>query len=364
MKTKAMVLEAFKQPLVMREIEMPPLTQGQVRVQLEAAGVCGSDVHMWQGEDPRTPLPMVLGHEGVGRITELKGIKNTVLGEELRLGDLILWNRGITCNTCYYCAILEEPSFCQNRKVYGINRPMTEAPYVNGCYTEYLTLTEDTHLFKLPEDVDPAIMVSASCSGATIAHGFDLNSPNYGDTVLIQGPGPLGVYAVAFAKLKGAKEIIVIGGAENRLQMCKDFGATTILNRRQTTIEERKSAILDLTKGRGVDLIIEAAGEPSAVREGLQLTRMGGAYLSVGFSQPPGECTVDFFQEVVRKNLKIQGVWVSSTRHTYQAIQLVLNNKDLFGRMITHRYPLTEANAALQVMHSREAVKAVLTPGI
>ncbi len=109
-------------------------------------------------------------------------------------------------------------------------------------------------------------------------------------------------------------------------------------------------------------MVVEAAGDPSAVHEGLQLVRPGGAYLSIGFSQPPGTCSVDFFREVVRKNVKIQGVWVSGTRHTWQALSLIEKEQELFGKMITHRFRLDEANEALAAMESREALKAVLMP--
>ena len=357
-----MVLEAFNQPLVMRDFEIPPLQDGEVLIRLEAAGVCGSDVHMLRGEDPRTPLPIILGHEGVGRVLEVKGEKRTVEGELLKSGDLILWNRGVSCHRCFHCAVLNEPSLCKNRKVYGINRSSKVAPYVNGCYSQEMLLTADTDIFKVTGEVDPAILVSASCSGATVAHAFDLHRPDFGDTVLIQGPGPLGVYAVAFAKQMGAQEIIVIGGSENRLQTCREFGATLTLNRRELSLEDRKQAIMDKTRGRGVDFAIEAVGDPSAVHEGIKLVRSGGAYVSIGFSQPPGNCQIDFFQEVVSKNLKIQGVWVSGTRHTWQAMKLVLERPELFARMITHRFSLEQANEALAAMAQRDALKAVLVP--
>jgi threonine dehydrogenase-like Zn-dependent dehydrogenase len=357
-----MVLEAFNQPLVMREFEIPSLQDGEVLIKLEAAGVCGSDVHMLRGEDPRTPLPIILGHEGVGRILEVKGEKRTVEGELLKSGDLILWNRGVSCHRCFHCAVLNEPALCKNRKVYGINRSSKVAPYVNGCYSQEMLLTADTDIFKVTAEVDPAILVSASCSGATVAHAFDLHRPDFGDTVLIQGPGPLGVYAVAFAKQLGAQEIIVIGGSENRLQTCREFGATLTLNRRELSLEDRKQAIMDKTRGRGVDFVVEAVGDPSAVHEGIKLVRSGGAYVSIGFSQPPGNCQIDFFQEVVSKNLKIQGVWVSGTRHTWQAMKLVVERPELFGRMITHRFSLEQANEALAAMAQRDALKAVLVP--
>ncbi len=355
-----MVLEQFNAPLKMRELEIPTLQNGEVLVKIDAAGVCGSDVHMWKGEDERTPLPIVLGHEGVGTVADVKGSKLYVTGEALKAGDRILWNRGVSCNGCYYCAVLNQPWLCHTRKVYGINRPLTEPPGLNGCYAEHIVLAASTDIFRIDEKTDPAIFVSASCSGATVAHAFDEHPFPFGGSVVIQGPGPLGVYAVAFARHRGASDIIVTGGASNRLQLCKDFGATVLLNRRTTTIEERREFIFGRTGGRGADVVVEATGDPSAVDEGLPLLRSGGAYLSIGFSQPPGNCNVDFFKEVVRKNVKIQGVWVSGTRHTFQALRLIEKEKDLFGRMITHRFGLDEANKALSVMESREALKAVL----
>lgn len=360
MKTTAMVLENFRSPLVQKEFEVPALKEGQILVKMEAAGVCGSDVHMWKGEDERTPLPIILGHEGVGRVAAVKGKRTGVRGESLAEGDLILWNRGITCGKCYYCKVLNEPSLCTARKVYGINRSCAEEPYLNGCYARHLILTENTDIFKIETPVDPAILVSASCSGATVAHAFDMVSPSVGDTVVIQGPGPLGVFAVAFARSLGASDIIVIGGSENRLEICREFGADLTLNRRTTTVEERRQMVLDRTGGRGADIVVEAVGAPEVVNEGIDLLRMSGCYLTTGFAQFLGHSTLDFYKNVVRKNLRIQGVWVSDTRHTWQAMQLVLKQPSMFEKMITHRFSLEDANRALEAMDSRNALKAVL----
>lgn len=362
MKTTAMVLTAFNQPLKQREFDIPALSEGQMLVKIDAAGVCGSDVHMWKGEDPRTPLPLILGHEGVGTIVEMKGEKRTVHGEPLQTGDRILWHRGVSCGRCYYCAVLNDPSLCTNREVYGINMSCVQPPHANGCYAEYVVLRSGTDIFKIDAAIDPAVLVSASCSGSTVAHAFDLHAPRYGDTVLVQGPGPLGLYAIAFAKHLGAARVIVIGGAENRLAVCREFGADVVLNRRRTTVEERRQMILEYTHGRGVDMAVEAVGDPAAVHEGLKLVRPGGTYLSIGFSQPPGLCNVDFFLEVVRKNLRIQGVWVSAARHTEQAMKLVLSNRELFAKLVTHRFTLAEADKALAAMARRDALKAVLLP--
>lgn len=202
MKSVAMVLTAFNRELVQREIEIPCLQEGQILVKITAAGVCGSDTHMRKGNDPRTPLPIILGHEGVGEIVEIKGKRSTVEREELKVGDAILWNRGVSCGHCYFCAVAKTPAFCLERWTYGITKACDQWPYLNGCYTEYIMLSPDTDIFKLPPALDPAIIVPASCSGATAAHCFDYIKPRIGDTVLIQGPGPVGIFAAYYASLQ------------------------------------------------------------------------------------------------------------------------------------------------------------------
>jgi len=183
-----------------------------------------------------------------------------------------------------------------------------------------------------------------------------------GDSVLVQGVGPLGIFAVAFAQSFGASQIIAIGGTEERLTMCKAFGANLLLNRHRLSAKERKEAVMKLTDGRGVDVAFEMAGEPDALKESISLIRTGGACVSAGFGEPHGTIELDCFHDIGRKNLHLQGVWVSETRHTHMAIQLLLNRIENFKKLITHRFPLAEANEAIRVMKTKEAVKAALLP--
>ena len=361
MKSNAMVLETFKEPLAPRDIEIPPLEDGQVLVRLTASGVCGSDVHIWKGEDPRVPLPIILGHEGVGTVVDLKGAKQTVNGDPVKVGDHIIWNRGVTCGKCYYCTVLKEPSLCENRRVYGINISRNEKPYLNGCYAEYIILRAGTDIFTAPDSIDSSVLVSASCSGATCAHAFDMLTEHLtGQTVVIQGPGPLGVWAVAFAKSLGASQIFVIGGSTERLELCKKFGATHVLNRHEMSPGNRKEAVLSATHGRGADVVVEAVGVHGAAEEGIGLLRKGGTYLSTGYAQPAGFESIDFYRAVVFRNIRIQGVWVSDISHLKQAICLIQQNPALFEKLVTQKYSLGEANDALIAMKEKKVVKAVL----
>jgi threonine dehydrogenase-like Zn-dependent dehydrogenase len=362
MNAQAMVLEKFKEPLTPKYFPLPKLREGDILVKIEAAGVCGSDVHMWEGRDPRTRLPMILGHEGAGEIADMKGEKRDVYGVPLKTGDKVLWSRGVTCGHCYFCKVKTDPSLCPHRFVHGIHTSCAEPPYLTGNYAQYLLLDRRSDFFRVEKDIDLATLVPASCSGATTAHAFDLSGLQSGDSVLVQGVGPLGIFAVAFAHSLGASQIIVVGGTEARLKVCHSFGATLLLNRHRLSMEERRKIILEVTGGRGVDVAFEMAGEPEALKEGILSVRNGGRCITAGFGEPHGRIELDCFQDLGRKNLRLQGVWVSETRHTHMALQLVFTRLNDFARLITHRFPLNQADEALQVIKSREAVKAVLLP--
>lgn len=362
MKAQVALLEEFNQPLAVRVVNVPPLEPGQVLVQIEAAGVCGSDVHMWRGKDPRTPRPIILGHEGVGRVVEVAGEKYDVDGVALHPGERVLWNRGVTCATCYYCTVVREPSLCTNRWAYGIYRSIHEPTFLNGCYATHIVLDARTDILHASEAIDPGILVPASCSGATVAHAFELTPVAVGDTVLIYGPGPVGAFAVAFAQVGGARHIVVVGGTPERLAVCEQLGASLILNRHQTDAETRRQVVLDLTHGRGADLVMETAGSVEAMREGLDCVRHGGALSLVGFGTPVGDVTLPPFEKIARKNLRLQGVWVSDTRQTRQAMAIVESQPETFASLVTHRFSLVQATAALETVARREAMKAILIP--
>ena len=164
MRALAAVLEDFNRPLVWHTFEIQPPEPGELVVQVEATGICGSDLHMWEGHDPRTPLPIILGHEAVGRVVAVGGKKCDILGQPVREGDLIAWDRGITCGECYYCVVRKQPFLCLHRRVYGINLSCAERPYLLGGYAEYMHLLSRTNVLVIGESVDPALLAPASCS--------------------------------------------------------------------------------------------------------------------------------------------------------------------------------------------------------
>jgi len=361
-KSKAAVLEKFNEPLALRAFDIQKPAEGEVLVRLLAAGVCGSDVHMWRGKDPRTPLPIILGHEGVGEIAALGSPRTDVLGRELAVGDVVMWERGIMCGRCYYCIVAKRPALCPARKTYGISVSCKEPPHLRGCYSEYILLLPVTNLLKITSGVDPKLLVSASCSGATAANAVEQCNVRSGDTVVVQGPGPLGLFVVAFALDSGASNAIVIGAEDDRtrLDIANLFGATDTLCTSDTTAEERIKRVRELTEGRGADVVIDCTGSPRAMQEGIQMVARGGTYALPGVATPIGEIPVRFYEDVSVKNARLQGIWVSDTSHLYRAVMLVEKGKFLFDRFVTHTFALDEATRALEMTEKRQALKAVL----
>ena len=136
MNTSAAVVHEFGEPPRVQTVDLPALAPGGALVRIAAAGVCGSDVHMWRGHDPRIRLPLVLGHEGVGIVEQVEGDAADILDRRLSPGDVIIWDRGITCGRCYSCAVRHQPFLCPHRQVYGITR--------QGCYATHLVLDPAT----------------------------------------------------------------------------------------------------------------------------------------------------------------------------------------------------------------------------
>ncbi|NLV74238.1 MAG: zinc-binding dehydrogenase [Chloroflexi bacterium] len=362
MQASAVVLQRFNQPLVMEHISIPQLRDGEVLVRVEAAGICGSDVHMWRGQDPRTPLPIILGHEGAGRICQLNGPRRDINGRTLEVGQHVLWERGVSCGMCHYCQVLHTPSLCPKRWAYGIHRSRSQPPYLVGAYATHMVLDAGTVFFPLDEADDPAVMVMASCSGATAAHAFDMTLQRPGDTCIIFGPGPLGAFAVALARAGGAEQIMVVGGNHARLELCRSLGATHLYDRHQLSTADLTAAVRKATHGRGADLAVEASGSVDAMLAGLEVLRPGGTLLMPGMGEPVGDATLPPFELIVRKNVTVQGCWVSDTRHTHQAISLIRQQPEAMAALVTHRFPLNEATQALQAVKERRALKAVLLP--
>jgi len=362
---KASVLEKYEAPLQLREYPLPArLDPGAVLVRTEMAGICGTDVHLWKGQLPIT-LPIIMGHETVGRIVELgEGRDRDWTGQPLRVGDRVTWNSAFSCGQCFYCAEKRQPTRCPQRRAYGIGYRCDQPPHLLGGYADFHYLHPRATLFRLPDDLPTESVIGAGCALITAIHGIERTGIGWRDIVVVQGAGPVGISALAVAKSAGASQVIVIGGPAARLELAEKFGADhTIDIDKAREPAARLAAVRDLTRGYGADVVLECVGIPGAVVEGMELCRDGGKFLILGHYCDAG--TVAFNPHVVtRKQLQIFGSWSSEPRHLKAAIEFLRQHRREFpfDSMVTHRFPLERANDALQTTARWLSAKSVLVP--
>ncbi|MEO5802673.1 MAG: zinc-binding dehydrogenase [Verrucomicrobiota bacterium] len=362
---KAAVLEKFKSPLSLQNYEIPSrIEAGAALVRTEMAGICGTDVHLWKGELP-IKLPVILGHETVGRIEKLgEGLEKDWSGEPLKVGDRVTWTPGTSCGVCFYCVEKNIPTRCPERRAYGISLQCTEAPHFLGGYAEMHYLNPHTNIFKLPDDLPTESIIGAGCALNTAFHGVERTGINRGDIVVVQGAGPVGIAALAVAKNAGASQVIVLGAPKHRLEMAKRFGADHVIDIEQLqTPAERIAAIRELTRGFGADVVLECVGAPAVVVEGMEMCRDGGKYLILGHYCDAGSTTWNP-HIVTRKQLQVIGSWGSEPRHLKMAIDFLrtTQKKFPFAEMVSHRFPLEKANEALATSAAWQSAKSVIVP--
>lgn len=359
---QALVLEEFSKPLVLREFDLPEPGPGEVLAKVIAAGVCGSDLHIMKGDDPRTPLPIIPGHEGVGEVVSLG--PRIYDGLNIEPGMPIVWERSLTCGTCYHCQ-RDESNLCTERKVYGINISSSEPPHLSGCYATHILLKSGTSIYPRNPEIDPAVLVAATCSGATAAHAHEYTGIRGRETVLIYGSGPLAAFQIAFALDAGAKWVVVITRNSGlKADIAHEFGADEVLFRSQMDAQKIRSYLMFQTGKIGVDVVIDTTPDPKVFPEALSVLRNGGKYINPGLAIPADPVPLDLYQDIVRKNIAIHGVWTSKPPHLEHAIKIVEAGIYPFDKLVTHRFGLEDHIEACKVLENREGMKIVFEPWI
>ncbi len=360
---RAAVIPAPNKPVEVREFPKPDLEPGAALMRVSFSEVCGTDLYLQEGRLRETPYPLIPGHAAVGVIEEIRGDVRDVHGQAFRGGELVTYFDVFgTCNACWYCLVAKATTRCPNRKVYGITLGADEG--LLGGWSEYVYLKPGTKIVRLPKGVSAETMIGGGCGLPTALHAVERSDILLGETVVVQGTGPVGLSAVAFARLRGAYRIIAIGAPYTRLEAAKRMGADLIIDALRTSGQVRRAIVLDATQGRGADTVIEASGNPAAIAEGLDLVRDNGKYTIVGQYTDHGPVEINPHLQINKKHLDIRGVWGIDFSHLYRALLLQDKYNDLFHweRLITHTFTLDQANDALESVRSGKAIKAVIKP--
>ncbi|GGS49449.1 5-exo-alcohol dehydrogenase [Actinokineospora fastidiosa] len=330
---RAVVLSGFGSPLEIRDVPVPSAPEGGLVVAPAYAGICGTDLHLREGR-LAVPLPLVLGHEGLGTVHESRM-------EGFAEGDVVMWASSRACGRCEPCTRFREPTLCENRRTYGVNRP--------GAWADHIRLEPGTTVIRMPDGVDPVAAMSLACAGPTMVHALSERRPvRVGESVIVQGAGPVGLAAAALAQLGGAR-VTIVGGPPERLALARELGIG----------DDWADIGADVPEA---DLVIECAGVPAAVGQGLRMARRGGAYLVVGQYTDAGDTLINPHQ-IVHRQLSVFGSWAFSGAHLVEYVRLLpaLTARFDLARLVT-AYPLDDHQRALDDVAAGRVLKAVLTP--
>jgi D-arabinose 1-dehydrogenase-like Zn-dependent alcohol dehydrogenase len=347
---RAAVVSAPYAPFEIREYPVPDPGPGEILVRITAAGVCGSDLHIWRGEVP--PLhryPCVGGHEMAGIVAKLgAGVTTDTLGRPLREGDRVAFAYFNPCGQCFTC--LSGTTGCPNRYRLRAHLTADDPPHFHGAFADYYLLKPRQWVFRVPEGLPDELVAPVSCALSQVVYGLHKIGIWLGDTVVIQGAGGLGLYAVAVARDMGAGQVISIDTIPSRLELARAFGADHTINIREVPHRaERVALVREWTGGTGADVCVEVAGVPAVVQEGLEMLRAGGRYLMMG-NIVPGAVAEIVPHDAVRSPKQLLGVLSYDAWVIPRALDWLVRARPRYplDRLVARTYPLEETTLAFQ----------------
>jgi len=342
---KALLLSEYKN-LSLQDLPQPVPGPDDVLVQVAACGICGSDVHGYDGSTGRRIPPIVMGHEAAGIVA--------ALGSAVRkfaVGDRLTFDSTVYCGACDFCR-KGEVNLCDNRQVVGVSCGEYSRA---GAFAEYVAVPERI-LYPLPPELSFA--EAAMLEAVSVAlHGVHVSEVQGGETALIIGAGMIGLLLLQAARAAGCSRVFVADIDATRLKLATNLGADQTL---QLSGAELLSEILRLTEGRGVDLVLEAVGRNETVGSAIDCVRKGGTVTLVGNITP--QVTIHL-QKVVSRQIRLQGSCASSGEYP-EAMQLIAEGAIKVGPLITAVAPLTDGPEWFQRLYAREPnlMKIVLDP--
>jgi L-iditol 2-dehydrogenase len=327
----------------LRDIPVPEPGVGEVLIGVEAAGICGTDLHIYHDEFKTVP-PVVLGHEVAGRIVALgPGVSD--FDEGARVTTETYFS---TCGSCRYCRD-GRTNLCLERKSIG--------SAVNGGFTQYVVVPA-TNLHALPETVDfeaGALTEPLAC----VVHGvLNMRTVVAGDLANIAGPGAIGLLTLQVVKASGATVVLLGTDADgHRLSLASELGADYTLNVQQSDPTDLIAEISD--EGLGADVVYECSGAGPAAQQLLPLVRRRGRYAQIGLFGKPIAWDLD---QVCYKELVVTGSNASVPSSWSKALRLMASGAVDTKPLITHRFPVTDWAEAFTAFESKQGVKTLLTP--
>jgi threonine dehydrogenase-like Zn-dependent dehydrogenase len=339
------------QPLALETLPTPEVEPGGVLIRNTAAAICGSDLHYWRNDNNyRGPdIRRVPGHEFTGVVHTLgKGVTTDSLRRPLREGDRVAFPFFTPCNRCYWC-VRGEHHACPQRHRMSQLYTLNEYPYCDGGYAEYFYLRPGHYVFKVPDVLPDEAIAPVNCALCQVLYGLEIAGMKFGDVVVIQGAGGLGIYAAAVAAEKGASRVISIDGQRHRLGFARQCGATDVIDMNEfPTPEARIQRVKELTDGRGADLVVEVVGIAAATVEGLDMVRVNGKFVDIGNIVPQ---PVSFpATKVITNQIQWRGLMHYNPWIMPAALDFLVRTREKYPltKVVSHSFPLSEVNRAFE----------------
>jgi len=336
---KAVVYDSAKN-FTIKDIPTPEPKSGEVLVKIELAGVCGTDLHIHEG-DFLAEFPLIPGHEMVGIVSALGAGVN-----QFKVGERVTVNPVVSCGDCEFCRE-GKPILCHNRKGLGTNWP--------GSFAEYMIATEDL-VFKVG-NLSPDVAVFAE-PAACAMHGAQMLGIKPGSSALIFGAGPTGQLLAQLMATSGAASVTVSGSTQFKLDLAKKLGADKTYLMDRNNVAKTKDDLLKASPS-GYDIVVEATGSMQVAEICVPLTRSGGTFMVYGVAEPDETFKINAF-DVFHREIRIQGSFAEID--TFPATLAALESGRLkTDGLITHRFSIDEYGKALEALRSdKSAHKIVL----
>jgi len=344
---KALLLSEYKK-LELTDIPVPEIGPEDILVQVMACGICGSDIHGWDGSSGRRVPPLVMGHEAAGVVA---AIGKDVVG--YTEGDRITFDSTVWCGKCRYC-LSGRPNLCDNRMVLGVSC----GDYRRyGCFAEYVNVPARI-CCKLPDALsfEHAALIEAV---SVAVHAANRTPVSLGDTAVVVGSGMIGLLVIQAIKQKGCSQVIATDLNAQRLEVAKSLGADVTINVGE---EDAAARVKELTNGRGADVALEVVGATATIKSAIDCTRKGGSVTIVGNLAPTIELPL---QAVVTRELNIFGSCASAGEYP-ACVDLLATGMIKVESLITGRAPLEQGHEWFSRLYAGEpnAMKVVLCPSM
>lgn len=332
---KALLLKEYKQ-FEFVDMEMPRIKADEVLVKIVAASVCGSDIVGIDGKNRRRQVPIVMGHEASGVIVEIgRNVRN------YRVGDRVTFDSTVYCNECDYCKS-GSINLCDNRRVFGVS---CDSYSLNGAYCEYLAVPEHI-LYKLKDNI--TYQEAALIEPMSVAlHAIDLANPAEADNIVLFGTGTIALFAVQLLKIRGCRQLIVVGRNGKKLELAKELGADVLINSGSEDVAEK---VFLHTGGKGADIVYDAAGAQSTFSMGVASLKKGGTLVTLANLELTFQLDMT---SLITKQLTIRGSCASNGEFA-EIIELLENKKLRTDYCISKALPLSEGGDFIIKLYNKE----------